>query len=70
MKVLFAASEIAPWVKTGGLGDVAATLPAALRAEGVDVRVLVPAYPALLAAFPKAKEIASPHWLGGMLPTC
>ncbi len=69
MKVLFATSEIAPWVKTGGLGDVAAALPPALRAQGLDVRVLVPAYPALRAAFPQAREIARPHWLGGLLPT-
>ena len=70
MKVLFATSEIAPWVKTGGLGDVAAALPAALRAAGVDMRVLVPAYPALRQAFPKAKQVARPHWLGGLLPSC
>jgi starch synthase len=69
VKVLFATSELAPWVKTGGLGDVAGALPAALRALGVDVRVLVPAYPALLKDFPQAEEIARPHWLGGVLPT-
>lgn len=69
MKVLFATSEIAPWVKTGGLGDVAAALPPALRAQGLDVRVLLPAYPALLKAFPHAREIALPHSLGGLLPT-
>jgi starch synthase len=69
LKVLFATSELAPWVKTGGLGDVAGALPAALRALGVDVRVLVPAYPALLKAFPDAEEIAQPHRLGGLLPT-
>ena len=68
MKVLFATSEIAPWVKTGGLGDVAGALPSALRAQGIDVRVLVPCYPALAQAFPQAKEIARPHWLGGLLP--
>ena len=43
-RVLFVTSECAPWVKTGGLGDVAAALPAALRAAGADVRVLMPAY--------------------------
>jgi len=59
MKVLFATSEIAPWVKTGGLGDVAAALPPALRAAGVDVRVLVPLYPALRDAFPEAPVVAS-----------
>jgi starch synthase len=69
VKVLFAASELAPWVKTGGLGDVAGALPAALRALGLDVRVLVPAYPALLQAFPAAREVAQPNWLGGLLPS-
>ena len=69
MKVLFATSELAPWVKTGGLGDVAGALPAALKVLGVDVRVLVPDYPALREQFPDAKEIARPHWLGGLLPT-
>jgi starch synthase len=68
VKILFATSEIAPWVKTGGLGDVAGALPAALRALGHDVRVLVPAYPALAASFPEAKEIAQPQRLGGLLP--
>jgi len=52
MKVLFVTSELAPWVKTGGLGDVAASLPPALRQAGVDVRVLVPYYPALRRIFP------------------
>jgi starch synthase len=46
-RVLFAAPECAPLTKTGGLGDVAAALPSALRSIGVDVRVLLPAYGAL-----------------------
>ncbi len=69
MKVLFATSEMAPWVKTGGLGDVAGALPAALRALDHDVRVLVPAYPALSKSFPDAEEIARPRWLNGLLPS-
>jgi len=69
MKVLFATSELAPWVKTGGLGEIAGALPAALRALGVDVRILVPSYPEMLQSFPHAEEIARPHWLGGLLPT-
>jgi starch synthase len=69
MKILFATSELAPWVKTGGLGDVAGALPAALRAQGMDVRVLIPAYPAILQSFPDARLIAQPDLLGGLLPT-
>ncbi len=64
-KVLFATSEIAPWVKTGGLGDVSAALPAALADAGADVRVLVPGYPALLAAFPGRVECARIERPGG-----
>src|SRR4051812_34466047 len=42
--VLYVAPECAPMVKTGGLGDVCGALPAALRAAGIDARVLVPGY--------------------------
>ncbi|MBU1236840.1 MAG: glycogen synthase GlgA [Gammaproteobacteria bacterium] len=67
MKVLFATPEIAPWVKTGGLGDVAGALPPALRQAGVDLRVLVPYYPALRIAFPedKALEVVALGDFGG-----
>ena len=44
MKVLSVVSEAAPLVKTGGLADVAGALPAALAAEGVRMRVMLPAY--------------------------
>ena len=47
--VLLANSEVAPLVKTGGLADVSASLPAALAAIGADVRVLLPGYPAILS---------------------
>ncbi|MBX3624178.1 MAG: glycogen synthase GlgA [Rhizobacter sp.] len=47
LKVLFVTPECAPWVKTGGLGDVSAALPAALAELGHDVRVLMPAYRSL-----------------------
>ena len=68
MKLLFATSEIAPWVKTGGLGDVAGALPSALAQAGCDVRVLVPAYPALLAALAERRELARVELPGGVLP--
>jgi len=44
MKVLFCSSECAPLVKLGGLGDVSAALPRALKKLGVDVRVALPLY--------------------------
>lgn len=44
LKVLLVASEAAPFIKSGGLGDVAGSLPKALRAQGVDVRVVIPRY--------------------------
>ena len=70
LKILFATSEMAPWVKTGGLGDVAAALPVALRQAGHDIRVLLPAYPAVLAAFPQAEPVASLPALAPSLPAC
>ena len=45
MKVLLAASEVAPIVKLGGLGDVMGSLPKALEKIGVNVDVVVPFYP-------------------------
>ncbi len=50
MKVLFATSEMADFVKAGGLGEVSAGLPRALRRCNADVHVLMPGYPAALAA--------------------
>ncbi len=44
LKVLLAASEVAPFAKTGGLADVAGSLPIALEEMGVDVRIIMPKY--------------------------
>lgn len=44
MKVLIAASEAHPFIKTGGLGDVIGALPQALKSLGMDVRVVIPNY--------------------------
>lgn len=44
MQIVFASAECAPFVKTGGLGDVAGSLPAALVRAGAEVIVMVPRY--------------------------
>jgi starch synthase len=44
LRVLFVSSEVAPFRKTGGLADVAGSLPKALRRMGMDVRVVMPLY--------------------------
>ncbi|HWL80967.1 MAG TPA: glycogen synthase GlgA [Roseomonas sp.] len=49
MRVLFVTSEFAGLAKAGGLGDVSAALPRALIRQGVDIRVVMPAYPEVLA---------------------
>ena len=44
MKVLLASAEAVPFAKVGGLADVVGSLPAALRAVGIDARVIIPGY--------------------------
>ena len=58
LRVLFATPECAPLVKTGGLADVSAALPAALARCGVDARILLPGYRQALAQLPDCSEIA------------
>ena len=55
LKVLSVASEVFPLIKTGGLADVVGALPAALAREGVEIRTLVPGYPAVMAKLADAQ---------------
>src|SRR5260370_7899299 len=61
MRALFVTAELYPWVKSGGLGDVAAALPPALTALGVDTRLLLPGFPGFLDAFPGISDVARLH---------
>ncbi len=64
MRVLLVSSEVYPLIKTGGLADVIGALPSALLRQEVEVRLLVPAYPAAVAAL---GEVAAVHELGDVL---
>jgi starch synthase len=57
LRVLSVASECFPLVKTGGLADVVGALPAALAAESVAVRTLLPGYPGVIAKAGKADPL-------------
>lgn len=61
MKILSVASEIHPLIKTGGLADVAGALPGALAGLGVEMRSLVPGYPAVMKTLGKKRAVAHPY---------
>ncbi|ABG32399.1 glycogen synthase [Roseobacter denitrificans] len=65
MKVLFVASECAPFVKTGGLADVIGAVPKALAPLGVEARVMLPLYPALRVLSEGGKTVWSSDNLHG-----
>ena len=68
MNVLFATSEFAGLAKAGGLGDVSAALPRALRRRGIDARVLMPAYPEVIANAGDITIVAHLPGLAGIGP--
>lgn len=57
-RLLFAASEAYPLIKTGGLADVAGSLPEVLRQQGMDVRLLLPGYKPVLDTLESAALMA------------
>lgn len=57
MKILFAVWELDPFLKVGGLGDVAESLPRALSNVGIDIRIVIPFYKALKLTRSKKKLI-------------
>ena len=67
-KILFASSEVHPLMKTGGLADVSSSLPIALRKNGQDVRVILPAYRQCLEALADIRTVATVKLEGFHLP--
>jgi hypothetical protein len=65
MRVLFASSEIYPLAKTGGLADVAASLPLALAELGVEISLLMPGYPQAIASATKKSVVVEIPDLAG-----
>jgi starch synthase len=61
MRVLHVTAELYPWVKSGGLGDVAAALSPAQAAIGIDARLLVPGFAGFLDAFADVTDVARLH---------
>lgn len=59
MKVLYVCTELFPFLKTGGLADVSAGLAPALQAVGCEVRLLLPAFPAIANQALSTRPIAS-----------
>lgn len=67
-KILFASSEVHPLIKTGGLADVSGSLPMALRQQGHDVRIIMPAYRKCLEGLDKIYTVATIKLDGFHLP--
>ena len=68
MRILFVASEVVPWAKTGGLGDVLGALPKTLRQLGQDVSVVLPRYRGIEAGRRRIASLTVP--IGDRLRFC
>jgi len=68
MEILFASSEAHPLVKTGGLGDVSGSLPRAIKNAKQEIRLLLPAYRAAVAAAGSLKTVAELDLPGASTP--
>jgi len=69
MDILAVSAELFPLVQTGGLADVAASLPKALKAFNIRVRTLVPGYPEVLNALADRTVVRSYNDLFGVAAT-
>lgn len=65
MYVLHVCSELFPLLKTGGLADVVGSMPAAQIAQGANVRVLLPGFPAITAGVPDAQIVTTMDTFAG-----
>ena len=64
-KILFVTSEAHPLIKTGGLGDISGSLPAALQELQRDIRMIMPAYRSVLKHYADAPVVAELELTGG-----
>ncbi len=69
LRVLYVCSEVYPLLKTGGLADVSAGLPPALADAGAEVRLLLPAFPSVVAGVtPEGQPLPVPAGDSAGLP--
>ena len=59
IKILFISTEVSPYSKTGGLGDVAGSLPKTLRGKGVDIRVALPKFRTVPSTYLKVGRLVA-----------